>query len=103
MRKKTQYSRKYSAQINYIKRSNDAMLNSLVLATVERRRYPVAHRQLYDSLWAVSLVQGDKKKNARNTRKSVLRRMRNSQEMEVLKLMNLFWYLCSISLCVSIS
>jgi hypothetical protein len=63
------------------------MLNSLVLATAERQNYPVALRDFYDGLWAVSLVPEDKNKDARNRSKSVLRRMRNSQEWGVLKLL----------------
>ena len=66
------------------------MLDALVLATAERRNYPAGLREFYDKLWAVSLVPGGKNKNARNSRKSVLSRMRNSQEMEVLKLMETF-------------
>ena len=87
MDKKKQYSRKYNRLMNYLKRSNDAMLNHLVLATAERRNYPVGLKEYYDSLWAVSLVPKDKNKKTKNTRKSVLTRMRNSQEMEVLKLL----------------
>jgi hypothetical protein len=86
VRKKKQYSRRYNRIINYLKRSNDAMLTSLVLATAEGQHYPVGLKEYYDSLWAVSLVPGDNNKNAGNTRKSVLRRMMNSQELEVLKL-----------------
>lgn len=87
MEKKKQYSQKYNRLMNYLKRFNDAMLNHLVLATVDRGNYPVGLRQYYESLWAVALVPKDKNKRARNSRKSMLTRMRNSQEMDVLKLL----------------
>lgn len=82
---KKQYSRKYDPIINYLRRSNDEMLNSLVLAKAAGNRYPYACRVLYENLRAVLFPPGEKNKNTRKHHESVLRHIKSSKQFEFLK------------------